>query len=463
MKQRSSQPSATDPGVSKAERTQPSPIAFVLTGSFVATLAIQLLNTLTGVILARAFIPSARGELAALLLWPNVIGVVATVGLFEAATYHTASRAAPLGSILGSGLVLALTQAFLFTCIAAGLLPLALHHYSSHVLATAYTYLPYIPMTVVSLMLLGVVNGLHRERAFHVMRVVVIAVAAVLLGILAIIHRLTFESAVVSYLIAQVVTVALSVFLARVHSTRLRVDSRLIRRMFRYGVLSHSGSISSQLNQRLDLLVISLFLSARALGLYTVASALTSLSYILGISVAYVILPRVAAAPERARQIVLARRATVITFWVSCAVAAPALALTPAIVRLLFGARYGAASGVAQILIVAGVGLGAARTLEGILRGLRRPFQAGLSEIIALAVTVAGLAVLLPSLGITGAAITSLLAYGTSMVLMAVLTGRALQVNAFSLFKPTRDDRVAIFHATKRLAGLLLRPAWPGH
>jgi O-antigen/teichoic acid export membrane protein len=430
----------------------------VLTGSFAATIAIQLLNTLTGVILARSFGPSSRGALAAILLWPNVTGVVATVGLFESATYHTASRAAPLGSILGSGLVLALLQSLVFTAIAAGLLPVALHHYSSHTLATAYTYLPYIPMAVVSLMLLGVVNGLHRARAFHTMRVVVVGVAAVLLGTLAVTDHLTFETAVASYLVAQVVTLLLCAGLSRPVRDRFTANRQLIRSMFRYGLLSHSGSVSSQLNQRLDLLVISLFLSARSLGLYTVATALTALSYVLGISVAYVILPRVAAAAERSRQTVLARRATVVTFWLSSAIALPAFVLAPTIVRLFFGSRYAGASSVAQILIVAGVALGCARTLEAILRGLRRPFQAGLSEIIALAVTGLGLAVLLPSLGITGAAITSLLAYGTSMTLMALLTAKALQVSTLSLFKPTREDRVAMVYAARRLMELVWRP-----
>jgi O-antigen/teichoic acid export membrane protein len=460
MRAHSSEPSTSSWTGSAAAGKQLTPVALVLTGSFAATVTIQLLNTVTGVILARAFTPSARGALAAILLWPNVIGVVATIGLFEAATYHAASRSASFGSVLGSGLVLALLQGLIFTCIAAALLPIALHRYSPHVLTTAYTYLPYISMAVVSLMLLGIVNGIHRERAFHLMRVMVIAAAAVLLGGLAIVHQLTFQSAVISYLAAQIFTLVISaVLVRRAIPGRINAERRLIGSMFRYGLSSHSGSISSQLNQRLDLLVISLFLSARSLGLYTVATALTSLSYMLGISVAYVMLPRVASAVDRGRQIVLARRATVVTFWLSAAIAIPVFVLTPWIVRLFFGSRYSAASGVAQILIVAGVALGSARTLEGVLRGLRRPFQAGLSEITALAVTVVGLAVLLPWLRITGAAITSLLAYGTSMALMAVLTSRALEVNVFSLFRPTRDDRVAIVSAARKLVAVIFHPA----
>jgi O-antigen/teichoic acid export membrane protein len=253
--------------------------AVALTGSFGATLIIQVLNSATGIILARVFVPSARGELAAILLWPNLFGVVATIGLFESTTYHVASRQAPRGAIIGSGMALAAIQSLVFTALAAMALPLIMHRYSAHALFVSFTYLPYIPLSVLSLMLLGVVNGVSRDTPFHLMRVLVIVVSAILLLILALVRELTFEAAAISYLVAQVVTLFWSLVLSlRQAEGELRVERRLMKSMFVYGLSSHSSSISSQLNQRLDVLVVSLFLSARDLGLYSIASSITSVS-----------------------------------------------------------------------------------------------------------------------------------------------------------------------------------------
>src|SRR5439155_14936346 len=99
------------------------------------------------------------------------------------------------------------------------------------------------------------------------------------------------------------------------------------------------------------------------------------------------------------------------------------------------------------------IALGTSRTLEAVLRGVGRPFQAGLAEIIALVVTLGGLAALIPWIGVTGAAVTSLLAYGVSATAMLALTARALDVGALSLLVPTQEDSRAIIAATRGMLG----------
>jgi Na+-driven multidrug efflux pump len=112
-----------------------------------------------------------------------------------------------------------------------------------------------------------------------------------------------------------------------------------------------------------------------------------------------------------------------------------------------------ASSSSPEFLVGAGIALGASRTLEAVLRGLGRPFQAGLAEIIALAVTVGGLAALVPWLGVKGAAVTSLAAYAVSAIVMLALAARALDVRALSLLVPTREDSSAILGLTRGILG----------
>ena len=426
-----------------------------LVASFGATVFLQLLNVGTGVLLARTFDPTGRGELAAVLLWPTIIGVIGTLGLFEAVGYYVARGRDALGALVGSSAAISILWGVLFTGLAALVLPIVLHKYDESVLDSAYVFLPYIPFSILNMTLLGVLNGLHRDYAFQAMRVLVIAAAAFGLVVFALAGHLSIRTAVWSYLGAQVVTLVLSVWLVqREHPHPLAVNAAVTRRVVRYGLLSHSGSVSAQLNQRLDLLVVSIFLSARDLGIYTVAFTLTTVAFVIGWSVAFVVLPRIAAAgPEQQRA--LARRTVSMTLWASLLVSIPVLVLMPDLVRFFFGGAYQSAAGIARILLVAAIALSTTRALEAVLRGLGRPFEAGLAEIISLAVTVAALATLLPAMGLTGAAVSSLLAYTTSMLVMLFRTKSALDIPLGALLRPSRSDlRELISSLSRYLASI---------
>ena len=56
--------------------------------TFFFQIIIQLTNFLTGPIIARALGPEGRGELASIILWPNLLGSVFALGLGPALLYN---------------------------------------------------------------------------------------------------------------------------------------------------------------------------------------------------------------------------------------------------------------------------------------------------------------------------------------------------------------------------------------
>ena len=52
-----------------------------VTLSLAASVAIQGLNVLTGIVLARTLGPAGRGELAAVMLWPSILAAVGSLGV----------------------------------------------------------------------------------------------------------------------------------------------------------------------------------------------------------------------------------------------------------------------------------------------------------------------------------------------------------------------------------------------
>ena len=429
----SSPTTAPAPGFADRLRAQAGGAA---TSSLVATALIQLLNVVTGIILARTLGPSGRGELAAVVLWPTMLWTVGNLGVVDSVTFHSARRTAPQRSIVSTSLAIALVQSGVLVAIGLVLVPLVLAKQEASVVRDCLIFLASIPTSLVTLYLASVLNGTHRFVPFNVVRATVFLGNAAGLVALAIASELTVTSAMIAYLASQVLTVLIAViFVLPSSGPPSRPQRLLAREMLAYGWRSQLSTISNLLNERVDQLVISIVLAPASLGLYVVAWTMTSLSSMIGYSVTFAALPRVAQAKSAEERRARAHRYVFLTFISTAAVTVPVLLLAPEILRIVFGGDFVQATGVTRVLLVASIPLGTARVLEAVLKGINRPLHAGLAEGAGLIVTAVGLAALLPTLGLMGAAITSLAAYLLSAGVALHLANRALGTTGAELLR----------------------------
>jgi O-antigen/teichoic acid export membrane protein len=199
--------------------------------------------------------------------------------------------------------------------------------------------------------------------------------------------------------------------------------------------------MSNLLNERVDQLVISIVFAPASLGLYVVAWTMTALPGMIGYSVGYAALPAVAKAGSSDERLHRAREYVFLTFAVTAAVAIPLVFLAPDILRIAFGSKFVAATDLSRILLVASISLGTGRVLAAVLKGINRPLDAGAAEGAGLVVTAIGLAVLVPTVGLTGAAITSLIAYSVSCGVSLHRANLALGTAGPDLLLPRRWRR----------------------
>jgi O-antigen/teichoic acid export membrane protein len=408
-----------------------------LGASFATSLVILGLNVITGVVLARALGPHDRGELAAVLLWPSMIAAVGTLGVTEATTYYAAHGTWPLGRLVGTTFVIGLLQSLLCIGLGVALLPFVLSRYDAKVVHLAHLYLLYIPIFVFDVYAMTLIQGLQRFNSFNFLRFLVIALTAVSLVTLDLAHSLGVEQAVYVYLGSYGVTgVVAALLLFGGESMRLSYDGRVMREVLGFGIRSHLGNVSSLLNERLDQLIISIFLAPLKLGLYVVAVSLTSLTTLPGTSISLVALPSVARSAQSEERTHRIQRLLQITLLTTLCLTIPMILLMAPIIGLLFGSAFRPVAGVARVLLIGSVILGMNRVLGAVARGIGRPLDAGVAEGLALIVTVLALAVLLPMFGLMGAAVASLLAYLASAAWMLQKARRALGVTARSLILP---------------------------
>jgi O-antigen/teichoic acid export membrane protein/serine acetyltransferase len=419
------------------------------------SILIQILNVVSGLELANGLGVTGRGNLAAAILWPTVIGAIATLGLQESMTYHVARDRANAGTLLGSALGLCAIQSILFTAVTAALIPLVLQNHSHAVIAAGLIYTGYVSLNMYGLVLTGTLNGLHQYRSYNLgilsLGVGIVALQTVLLAI----GQFHVKTIVIGFVGVYVLCMAYGTWLTkRAHPGRLHFDFRTMRMIFAYGVRSNTSTTSSFLNQRLDQLVISVFLTAHQLGIYVVAVTFTLFAPLLGGAIALAALPNVARLDDSAERTLLSRRLVSFTLIAAALVSLPIIVLAPQLISLLFPG-FGAGGNITRVTAIASVSFATTRSLEAVLRGIGRPLAAGMAEFVALGATGVCLAALLPTIGLIGAAYASLIAYTTSGVWMAWRIKKLTGVPMHQLVIP---DREGLAIARERFARLRRRP-----
>lgn len=415
--------------------------------------AIQGLTVVTGILLARALGPHGRGELTAILIWPLVLASIGSLGVSDSVTFHAARRTSSAGALVATSGALAAVQAGL--CVAAGvlLLPKVLSGYGETTVHLGMLFLAVIPLNLGTLYLMGILNGRHRYTPFQALRVLGLVVTVAGLVALELAETLTVRATVYVYLTANTLSLLVAIILVqRIERPELRLSYRLARELLAYGVRSHTGNVSGLLNERLDQLVISIFLAPARLGLYVIAVTMTSVTNLVGASVSFVALPAVARLETDQERAAAARRYIAATFFLSAVATLPVLVFAPWLISLLFGDAFRGAADVCRVLLVAAVMLSTGRAVNAILKAINRPLDAGIAESLALIVTIAALAVLLPFLGIMGAGLASLLAYLAGTTFALSRTARELDISPLALLNPARTDWTA------RKAGEAERP-----
>lgn len=441
-----------EPESEEADKATGPDVRRALGLSLRTSLAMQLIGSISGIELARGLGASDRGALAAAMLWSLVAGNIGALGIEQAMTYYVAKEPERAGRFIGSGLVLSAIQSAVFGLLTLALIPLVLSRKPDAIVVSALIYALYIPLNMFAVTLNAALNGLHRYQWCNWVRLFVGIGVITCQTVLLILGVMSVRALVICFVgcyLANLIFVAVLARRAWPHA--IQADRETVRTLFGYGVRSHASTVPSALNQNLDQLIISIFLSASQLGHYVVAVTLTTFTALIGASVAFATLPNVAALTDEEQRVALGRRLTSGTLLVSAIVTIPLVLAAPLLIRILFGPDFASASDVARVLLVASIALSTNRALEGVLRGVGKPLEAGLAEIVALGATFAGLAVLLPVFGLLGAGLASLAAYLVAMGYMVKRTTMALPVTARQLLVP---DRTAFAALSARVAAL---------
>jgi len=423
--------------------------------TLITNFALAALGLVNSILLSRWLGPAGRGEVAAAMLWPTLLVYLSSLGLITGILYFAALPESKPQAIFANGLWLGLSQGAAAILVGFAALPWLLRSQTGEVVVAGRVYLLVIPISLIIQYGISILQGQMRIVAFNRLRLILPAGYLVGTIILMLAGQLALLNIILLHLLLNVIVIV-AMLMALSKSgiyPRLGVHGALARQMLKYGAKVHIGNITGLANMSLDQVLMAAWLPPTYLGLYVVAVSAAGLAQIFSQAVQMVLTPRITqkeSLAERAAVLQGAfRRYWLLSFLVTLLIAA----LLPVALPLVFGANFKEAVWPAEVLLLGIFFLGAKDVLSGGAQALGNPWLGSKAHLIAMFVTVALLYLLLPPLGIMGAAIATAAANGTQLVVVAYGLRQTHLISLTGLFRFKTTDLLAALNLSELVKG----------
>jgi O-antigen/teichoic acid export membrane protein len=410
--------------------------------TLVTSSGVNVLGLVNSVLLARSLAPEGRGALAAAFLWPGLLVYLCSMGLIVATMYFSSLPNSDPRVVLNNAFLMGLILSAAALPVGYLIVPWLLKSQAPQVIKASQWYLLVIPLSLLTQLGLGVLQGRLRMVELNWLRLLV--PLGYLLGTLSFLWlgQLTVDNIVGLHLglnFAALLATLVALGRLRIY-LGLETDVGLMREMLWYGLRTHVGQVSGLANLSLDQALIAAWLAPAYLGLYVVAVSSAGLLQMLSGAVQQVSMPSIAQkeSSDESRSLLrlVFRRYWIISILVMLVIAAA----LPVIVPFVFGDRFRPAVWPAEVLLLASLFKGAEQVLGGGAGALGNPWLGSKANMTALVVTVGLLYALLPRLGLMGAAIASAAAYLVELLVVLYGLHHAHAISPLSLFRGSRAD-----------------------
>jgi O-antigen/teichoic acid export membrane protein len=308
----------------------------------------------------------------------------------------------------------------------------------------------FVPVTFLDWTTHGQLQGMLEFGRFNVLLVASKVMYALTIIVLIGLAGVGVAGGLIAYIAGSVVMTAgaLPPILAR---GRPRLDSALLRATLRYGSRVQVGSIFQTAMARLDVVILQFFRPLSQVGYYVVAQTIAEFLLQLTSSFQASVMPLVSHYEGDERQASTSADSVRHHGILAAAAVLANMIFGAFVILVMYGHPYYPAL-VPMLILLPGVWfLGTGGVIQSDLSGRGRPGISSALAGIAAAITVALDLALIPPLGVTGAAIASVIAYtaygiGSLMVLHRV-SGIAMR----SMLMPTRKDLALYWGAISRL------------
>jgi O-antigen/teichoic acid export membrane protein len=370
-------------------------------------------------LVARVLGPEGNGQYAVALLLPTLLASLLNLGIAPANVYFVGKGEVTVDTALATGLRLWLAMGGIGMIGGASVIFWRAHAWFPGVPATAlWIVLAVFPLILLQSFLQSLLQGVQDFRRYNL---VMLASPAVTLALtLATIWHWRIQGALFACVAGHAIGLLVGIHNIRPHLsqtphflTRSTPEVRAYAAAcIGYGWKAHLSNILTLVNYRADIFLVNLFLTPAVTGVYVIAVQIAERLWLLSRAVSTVLLPRLS--QLHIDEVKRHRLTPLVARWVLLVTLPAALAmglLSRPFIRSLFGVEYFAAADALIILLPGVVAGSVARILASDIAARGRPILNMYTAIAVVVTNVLGNVILIPSMGLRGAALATTLAY----------------------------------------------------
>jgi len=364
--------------------------------------------------------PAGVGSYAACTLFTTMLLIICVLGCDVAAVYLVASKRVSLSGGISSMLVHGGLGCLLAMGVGLVLMQFPLTFLDKASPSEFHLALLAIPLSFFASTLMLLLGAL---REFSLMAVLSLATTLIQLGWVALFVVVVgwgVWGALLALLISNAITI---VWLTVLYRRRFQAElvqptAASLKEMLSFGVRYYFGKISNQVNAHIGAIILAFFATRGELGLFTVATVMASKIQMIPDTLSTILMPRVAV-DAGGRSALVAQSARVVTVVCGALLGVLAIFATP-IVRILFSPDFLEAVPLYRIVCLGIFVRVATKLFVPYLLGTDRPGIASWAVAIGMATNIVALYLLMPVMGLRGAAWAMTLGYFASSTILLV-------------------------------------------
>lgn len=277
-----------------------------ITVIFLANFFTLLSGVVTSLLTAWALGPEGRGDLAVIVLYPNIVALIVGFGLPQAHRYILARDPENVSPLFSNALVFAAFAGILALAAAEFIVPSLIGARSETVMWLVRIYLINIPLALLYDLMAGMLEGSRQFKSAALARIIFFGIQLTAYLSLWTFGYLTIYTAAFTMIVAQAANTLTAIeSVRRVLRPGWKPNWTIWKNTINYGLKYHLGTVTSFTTLRLDQMMLGGMATSVEIGLYVVAVRLSEITTVLASSVSEVLMPEVAASKHAEQSVQL--------------------------------------------------------------------------------------------------------------------------------------------------------------
>ncbi len=425
----------------------------------------------TSIILARSLGPEGKGEFTLITLLPSMLVLGGNLGLDISNVYFAGrerTKRDTIKTISSNSIIVALGLGAIYILLITVFIYLTPNLYQRffHGVAPRYMLIAtgMIPLMLLTQYFRYILLGLNKIVQYNV--ILLCQAMVMLLGIyvLIVILRQGVFGAMVGWVLCTAIIGGLSIFvLSKVTKIGITPRGEWLQRSLKFGLKNYPGMVAQAMNYRLAMFLVNFFLSVAFVAYYSIAVSLAELLWYIPAAIGVVLIPKITASDletQNRTTSVLCRNSFFITLILTITLAL----ISKPLITFVFGAAFLPAVKPLLFLLPGVLILSIPKVLSNDLIGRGYPLIGTYAALSSLMITIPLDIVLLPRLGIAGAAIASSISYAVNAMVVTVAFVKISKVSLVDILVIKMEDLSRYADLCRlRFAIKILRREWHGN